>query len=127
MKRKIYGFHQDQLGDWVAELECGHTRHLRHNPPWTERPFLESESRRTKFIGTELDCKTCEELAMNLIPSNDEKRRIAEAVKAACLKAAIEAYQDAEISGLCPEGVREVVLDAIKSLNVEAVLRELPG
>ena len=24
MKRKISGFHRDDVGDWVAELECGH-------------------------------------------------------------------------------------------------------
>jgi hypothetical protein len=31
--RKIVGFHRDDLGDWVADLECGHAQHLRHNPP----------------------------------------------------------------------------------------------
>ncbi|PYU03922.1 MAG: hypothetical protein DMG34_11865 [Acidobacteria bacterium] len=32
-ERKILGFHQDEHRDWVADLECGHTRHVRHNPP----------------------------------------------------------------------------------------------
>ncbi len=32
-ERKILGFHQDEQRDWVADLECGHTRHVRHNPP----------------------------------------------------------------------------------------------
>ena len=34
-KQKIIGFHQDEDGDGVAELGCGHTQHVRHNPPWT--------------------------------------------------------------------------------------------
>lgn len=127
MKRKITGFHCDQPGDWVADLDCGHTQHIRHNPPWINRPWLQSETGRKQFIGTELDCKTCEETAMDLIPSNDEKRRIAEAVKAASLKAAIEAYEYAKMSGLCQEGAWELAVDAIKSLDVEAVLRQLPG
>ena len=39
MDRRIAGFHQDELGDWVAELDCGHTQHVRHNPPWQLRPW----------------------------------------------------------------------------------------
>lgn len=127
MKRKITGFHKDKVSDWVAELECGHTQHVRHNPPWIQRPWLQTETGRKQFIGTELECKTCEETAMDVIHSNDEKRRIAEAVKAASLKAAIEAYQHAKMSGLCQEGAWELAVDAIKSLDVEAVLRQLPG
>lgn len=127
MKCRVTGFHKDQVGDWVADLECGHTQHMRHQPPWVNRPWLESKSGRKKFIGITMDCKTCEEIAMGSIRSNDEKRRIAEAVKAACLKGAIEAYQHGKTSGLCQEGAWELAVDAIKSLDVEAVLRQLPG
>jgi hypothetical protein len=35
--RKIVDFHQDERFDWVADLECGHQQHVRHNPPWTTR------------------------------------------------------------------------------------------
>lgn len=31
--RRIVGFHQDQKGHWVADLECGHAQHVRHDPP----------------------------------------------------------------------------------------------
>jgi len=127
VKRRVTGFHKDRVGDWAADLECGHTRHIRHQPPWANRPWLESKSGTEKFIGTEMECKTCEEIAMDAILSNDEQRRIAEAVKAASLKAAIEAYQHAKMSGLCQEGAWELAVDAIKSLDVEAVLRQLPG
>lgn len=60
MKRKIIGFHQDELGDWVADLECGHTQHVRHNPPWTNRPWVISKEGRQRFLGFELDCKDCD-------------------------------------------------------------------
>jgi hypothetical protein len=33
--RKIVDFHLDEDLDWVAELECGHPRQVRHKPPWT--------------------------------------------------------------------------------------------
>jgi hypothetical protein len=38
MTRKIAGFHPNDVGDWVAVLECGHGRHMRHKPPWEDRP-----------------------------------------------------------------------------------------
>ena len=61
MKRKIFGFHQDELGDWVADLECGHTQHVRHDPPWQERPWVVTAAGRQSRIGMELGCKKCEE------------------------------------------------------------------
>ncbi len=30
--RKTVGFHQDECFDWIADLECGHQQHVRHNP-----------------------------------------------------------------------------------------------
>ena len=60
-ERRTIGFHRDEQGDWVADLECGHTRHVRHNPPWEERPWVESEEGRAKFLGYLVRCKKCEE------------------------------------------------------------------
>ena len=40
IQRRIVGYHQDQLGDWVAELECGHGQHVRHDPPWQVREWV---------------------------------------------------------------------------------------
>lgn len=60
MLRRIIGFHQDAEGDWVADLECGHSQHVRHNPPWMNRPWVESQSGREKFIGFKLNCKKCD-------------------------------------------------------------------
>ncbi|ADE15949.1 acetyltransferase [Nitrosococcus halophilus Nc 4] len=53
---------------------------------------------------------------------NDTK--IAEAVRLACLEAALEAYEDAGISGLCAEGRWECAVEAIRELDLEPVLRE---
>ena len=42
MQRRIAGFHQDEERHWVAGLECGHTQHVRHDPPWVNRPWVTS-------------------------------------------------------------------------------------
>jgi hypothetical protein len=46
-----------------------------------------------------------------------EARALAEAVRAACLKAAREGYESAAMSGLCHEGAVEASLDAIRALK----------
>ncbi|HEY2105848.1 MAG TPA: DUF3565 domain-containing protein [Candidatus Binataceae bacterium] len=61
MKRKIVGFHQDQEGHWVADLECGHGQHVRHNPPWLTRPWVITPQGRQSRLGVMLECKKCDE------------------------------------------------------------------
>ncbi len=61
MKRRIIGFHQDEMLDWVADLDCGHRQHVRHNPPWMNRPWVVTAGGREKFIGSILNCKVCDE------------------------------------------------------------------
>ncbi|HBX66979.1 MAG: GNAT family acetyltransferase [Balneola sp.] len=60
MKQAITGFHKDEKDDWVAELECGHTQHVRHDPPWQLRPWVVTEKGRKLKLGTKLNCKECE-------------------------------------------------------------------
>ena len=60
MKQAITGYHKDELDDWVAELECRHTQHVRHRPPWTSRPWVESEDGRQANLGELLDCLKCD-------------------------------------------------------------------
>ncbi|MFL6448934.1 MAG: DUF3565 domain-containing protein [Bryobacteraceae bacterium] len=62
MLRKIIGFHQDEATDWVADLECGHTIHVRHNPPWSIREWVQTEEGRAQFLGHKLECVKCEAL-----------------------------------------------------------------
>jgi hypothetical protein len=61
MKQPIIGFHTDDEGDWVADLKCGHSQHVRHNPPWQLRPWVITEEGRKQFLGFELECKLCNE------------------------------------------------------------------
>ena len=55
----IIGFHRDDAGDWVADLACGHTQHVRHRPPWELRPWVESEEGRRQHTGQVLICVKC--------------------------------------------------------------------
>lgn len=59
MQRKIVGFHQDSDGVWVADLECTHTQHVRHDPPWQERAWVMTADGRRDKLGAELDCVFC--------------------------------------------------------------------
>lgn len=60
MQRGIVGFHQDEEGHWVAELECGHFQHTRHDPPWINRPWVMTPEGRAAAIGKTLACKKCD-------------------------------------------------------------------
>jgi hypothetical protein len=51
------------------------------------------------------------------IPSN-----VVEAVRAACLDAALLAYEDAGMRGLCAEGRWEAALAAVRHLDLSGVL-----
>ena len=57
--RRIVGFQTDDEGHWVAELSCGHTRHVRHDPPWQNRPWVASPDGRARFLGVEVGCVVC--------------------------------------------------------------------
>ncbi len=60
MRRAITGFHQDDLGDWVAELDCGHNQHVRHRPPFQEREWVTSAAGRGGKLGQPLECPLCD-------------------------------------------------------------------
>jgi hypothetical protein len=59
----IVGFHLDDANDWVAELACGHYQHVRHNPPWTNRPWVVTEEGRRSKLGEVLACRKCDQAA----------------------------------------------------------------
>jgi hypothetical protein len=58
--RKIVGFHEDEERQWVAELECGHAQHVRHDPPWQVRPWVVTVEGRAARIGMTLECRLCD-------------------------------------------------------------------
>ncbi|OAL77991.1 DUF3565 domain-containing protein [Acinetobacter terrae] len=61
MQQAIIGFHLDEEGHWVADLACGHAQHVRHNPPWQNRPWVITEQGRKEKLGVRLECKKCDE------------------------------------------------------------------
>ena len=60
MKHPIVGYHRDEENHWVAELDCGHNQHLRHNPPFVNRPWVVSEQGRNSMLGHGLNCVKCD-------------------------------------------------------------------
>ncbi len=88
-ERRIVGFHRDEEGQWVAELECGHPQHVRHDPPWEVRPWTRSAEGRAGRLGTHLPCRRCGEDAE-------------------------AAREDALLRGLCEEGADEVARDTLR-------------
>lgn len=69
ISRHITGFHQDHEQHWVAELECGHYQHVRHKPPWINRPWVITPQGRAEKMGAVLACKKCSEGAPRDAPS----------------------------------------------------------
>jgi Protein of unknown function (DUF3565) len=61
MEQAIVGFHQDAEAHWVAELACGHNQHVRHDPPWTNRPWVVTAAGRTATLGRNLMCRKCDQ------------------------------------------------------------------
>ncbi len=61
MDQPIAGFHLDEHGDRVAELACGHFQHVRHDPPWTNRPWTLSAEGRDAALGRTLACRKCDQ------------------------------------------------------------------
>jgi tellurite resistance-related uncharacterized protein len=60
MNRKITEFHNDDEGDCYALLDCFHTRHFRHNPPFDDRPWTLTEDGRAAMVGEETNCVRCD-------------------------------------------------------------------
>ena len=50
-----------------------------------------------------------------------EEQRLAEAVRAACIQAALDAYEEGGVLGLCAEGRWEYAISAMRQLDVAAV------
>ena len=61
MLQAMIGFHLDEEQHWVADLACGHAQHVRHNPPWQNRPWVMTPEGRDEKLGVQLNCLKCEE------------------------------------------------------------------
>jgi tellurite resistance-related uncharacterized protein len=60
VQRPIVGFGRDAEDDWFVELSCGHRRHVRHRPPFFNRPWVTTEAGRNAKLGVALDCVRCD-------------------------------------------------------------------
>ncbi|HEY2686018.1 MAG TPA: DUF3565 domain-containing protein [Steroidobacteraceae bacterium] len=60
MNRRISGYTQDEEGDWIAQLECGHRQHVRHKPPWINREWVTTPEGRSGALGMILNCNECD-------------------------------------------------------------------
>jgi tellurite resistance-related uncharacterized protein len=58
--RAIEDFHEDEVGDWVAELRCGHGQHVRHKPPFWVREWVGTPEGRADKLGALLPCVLCD-------------------------------------------------------------------
>ncbi len=63
MRRYISGFKVDAQGEWIASLDCHHAQHVRHQPPFIDRPWVTSAEGRAAAIGQTLECRLCARFA----------------------------------------------------------------
>ena len=111
MKQKIVGFHQDEENHWVADLECGHKQHVRHEPPFFKREWVASPEKRESQIGIELNCSRCDEVGLV----------VAKAIQAASIIALREAHLEVSAAAMCKEGQIEVAIACINNLDLEKI------
>jgi hypothetical protein len=50
---------------------------------------------------------------------------LAKRIRETCIEAVLQAYEDAGIQGLCAEGRWEAAVDALRTVELAPVLREL--
>lgn len=60
MQRAMIDFGRDDEDDWFAWLDCGHTQHVRHRPPFIDRPWVTTEAGRQSRLGRTLGCVLCD-------------------------------------------------------------------
>jgi hypothetical protein len=60
MLKAIIDYHLDEENHWVARLACGHFQHVRHQPPFINRPWVLEKSTRNAKLGQKLNCIKCD-------------------------------------------------------------------
>lgn len=55
----MLAFETDAAGEWVARLDCGHRRHVRHRPPLADYPWILDDTARAHKIGAAIECERC--------------------------------------------------------------------
>ena len=59
--------------------------------------------------------------------SDDPRTRIAEAMQRALVEIALQAYEEAGLSGLCADGRWEAAIGAMRSCDVQKIVLETEG
>lgn len=54
-----------------------------------------------------------------------EMESLANRIRETCVRAALQAYEDAGMQGLCEEGRLEAAIDALRTVDLAPLLREL--
>ena len=56
--RTMLSFSRD--GDaWIAQLDCGHRRHIQHRPPLSSYPWVDDPNSRATHVGQSIECGRC--------------------------------------------------------------------
>jgi len=59
------------------------------------------------------------------MPKVNGPLQLASAIRNACVQAALDGYERAQIAGLCQEGAWEVAVDAIRMLDLKTILQTM--
>ena len=59
------------------------------------------------------------------MPTANDPLQLASAIRNACVQAALDGYERAQIAGLCQEGAWEVAVDAIRMLDLRTILQAM--
>jgi hypothetical protein len=57
-------------------------------------------------------------------PAKDDIQGLAEAVREACLRAAVDGCEQGGLSGLCAEGRFEMAIDSVQTLDLDGIVRD---
>jgi hypothetical protein len=60
-------------------------------------------------------------------PAKDDIQDLAQAVREACIRAAVDAYEQGGLSGLCAEGRFEMAIDSVQTLDLDGIVRGCAG
>lgn len=55
---------------------------------------------------------------------DNPNHEFAESIRAACIQAAVDGYENASISGLCGEGAFEAAISAIRMLDLNSLAQD---
>lgn len=76
-------------------------------------------NRKINFMSTQLNQPSAKML------DDETVHHLADAVRAACIAAALDGYEMAAISGLCPEGAWEAAVSAMQRLDLVPLLDQM--